>query len=461
MDGDRLIDAPLQRAIRLGERDRQLIVALQQPRTLQELFEIVGEDARPRLTALARLYLLAGPRANARLALQAERRAFAPSMEAPLRWPEGRAPPQHGCVGTGTCCSASFLGPVYDADARRVSALAFGRQRALGPGDALFETVAFRGKEVRGMARDPEGRCVAQGDDGLCEIHLAHGAAAKPVTCRQFPLRFHQSPDGVHVSLLLACDGYDRARPAAVAWQEREAEIRGLLAEGAAAVPVALPVTWSAGLPVAWRDWQALRSQFLAAEPAAPDALAWLQQVLVLAEAALRTRAQALAEGSDVAWSDDLPRWRAGLAAPGALWSMSQLHDARGQLLARAAAPAAQLAPRDRDRLRALAHGLDALATSLPLSAVAAQHLNDIVSNDLQVQVVLGELDAGLASLVRRVLIARAVATAHARAAGRSEIDALDTTYALHVVYRSEPELTWLGQLDDPSVQVAPASPVP
>jgi Fe-S-cluster containining protein len=447
----------LQRAIRLGDRDRALIADLQKPRTFKQLQQ--HPDVATRLTALARLYLLAGPRSATRIALQAERHA--PLPQDALLWPQGRQPPQHGCVGTGTCCSASFLGPVFDADARRVSALAFGRKQRMAS-SALFETVQFRGQEVRGMARDERGRCVAQGDDLLCEIHLAHGLAAKPVTCRQFPLRFHRSPDGVHVSLLLACDGYDRARPAALPWPERDAEIRALLAEGAAVPQVALPVTLAAGLPIAWSAWQALRTQCFAAEPDPPDPRTWLDRVLVLAEAALLQSQAELAEGPEVAWLSDLPQLRAGLYAPDALWPEPVRTQAQADLRA---AAAALTGPRVREgqRLRQLADGLTHLHADLPLTDDARQHLHDVVANDLPAYVVVGELDAGLGNLTRRLLLAHGVAAALASQAGKIQIDARDTTQALHVVYRSEPELTWLGTLQQkaPPFPVAPTSGVP
>ncbi len=444
----------------MGVHDRQLVIALQKPRTIAQLAHI--PDVQRRLTALARLYLLAGARSDARLALQAERVAFTAGDAAsrPLLWPEGRDPPQHGCVGTGTCCSASFLGPVYAADARRVSALAFGRQRRFEPGDQPFEILQFHGKDVRGMARDANGRCVAQGDEGLCEIHLAHGLAAKPVTCRQFPLRFHESPDGVHVSLLLACDGYDRARPAAQPWPTRAAEVRGLLAEGAVAVRVSLPVTLAAGLPVAWRDWRALRAQFLAAEPAEPDPWLWLERVLELAAAALTARQARLAEGPDVAWEAGLLALQAGVRAPERLWPSPVRAHAVAELQAAALALTGQRW-RDGQRLQQLAAGLREVHVALPLTAEARQHLHDIVANDLQVQVVQGELDAGLGNLTRRLLLAHGVAATLALAAGNAAIDARDTTQALHVVYRSEPELTWLGTLAANALQVAPPPPVP
>ncbi len=436
-----------------------LATLLQRPRTFAEIQQIAGNDAQARLTALARLYLLAGPRSDARVALQAERTLLTRlTPDVPLRWPDGLRPPQHGCVGTGTCCSASFLGPIHPAEAAQMTTLAFGRQRRIAPGEARFEIAQFRGKEVRGMARDAAGQCVAQGDDRLCEIHLAHGPQAKPLTCRQFPLRLHLSPDGVHVSLLLACDGYDRAREAAVPWPERDAEIRALLADGAVALAVHLPVMLAAGLPIRWTDWQALRAQFLAAEPVTSDPSLWLGRVLELAETAVQQRQVALAEGPDIAWSTDLRRLRTGLRAPAQLWPESVRVQAEAVLRA---AAATHTHPRDRQRLQQLADGLAALASLLPLTDQAQQHLHDVVTNDLQVQVILGELDAGLGNLTRRLVLAHGVAAALAQQAGKAAIDGRDTTQALHVVYRSEAELTWLGTLHGAAGQVAHASPVP
>ena len=434
----------------MGDRDRALLADLQKPRTFKQLQQ--HPDLAARLTALARLYLLAGPRSDARMALQTGKD---PQVRAQLLWPPGRQPPHHGCVGTGTCCSASFLGPVFAADAQRVSALQWPRKR-----EKLFETVRFRGQEVRGMARDDNGRCEAQGEDLLCAIHLAHGLPAKPVTCRQFPLRFHRSPDGVHVSLLLACDGYERARQAAQPWPERAAEIHALLAEGAAAPQLALPVTLSAGLPIAWPDWQALRAQFFAAEPATPQPREWLDRVLQLAEGALVQRQAELAEGLEIAWQSDLHVLRAGLHAPSLLWPAPVRADAIADLRA-AADTLTGARARDGLRLRQLADGLAHLAAELPLTDDARQHLHDIVANDLAAYVVVGELDAGLGNLTRRLLLAHGVAAALASQAGKPQIDAKDTTQALHVVYRSEPELTWLGTLQPRTLEVARPSGVP
>ena len=440
------MDPALKRAIRLGPADQKLVQLLQKPRNLQEILA-KEPQARARLLGLARLYLLAGPRAQARLQLEAERREFSENpqqnQELPLLWPEGREPPRHGCVGTGTCCSASFLGPIFPQDVQRLQQLTFGRQRKFAHNQGLLEEIDFRAQPVVGMARTETGQCVAQGLDQLCEIHLAHGLMAKPVTCRQFPLRFHRSPAGLHVSLLLACDGYDRARENAQEWPTRDAEIRGMLAEQAATVRVNLPVTLSAGLPMAWTQWQALRAEFLQAEPHEAHAELWLDRVLELAEKRIGQKQQELAEMPEMQWKIRLNHWRRVLREPRKV-PRESLQAVAAQLRLAASELTDPRRGRDRDRLRALAQGLEHLEQpQRPWTPMARQHLHDIVCNDLQVQVIVGELDVGLENLTLRVLLARAVAEVHA--GEKPQVEASDTTFALHVVYRSERELAWLG----------------
>lgn len=466
-----LRDAALGRSVRLGEVDARVVRALQGGTTLAQLAsaaQLDPDEAARRLTGLARLYLLQGPRAQQRIALQAERDAFTatckqPAGSQPLEFPLGRDPPQHGCVGTGTCCSASFLGPLTSADAVRVGQLAFGRRLRHLAGDDVFERVAFGGREHIGMQRESDdGRCIAQGDDLLCDIHAEHGAAAKPVACRQFPLRFYRSPAGVHVSLLLACDGYDRSRDAAAAWSTREAEIRALLTEDATAVRVAMPFEWSAGVAVAAEAWWQLREALFSLEPVAgPDVLAdphaWLAAVLAAVEAQIQATEDGLREGPDIRWPSRLARMRAGLAAATGLYDPAAVEATCAGLAERAQALQGRGLRSEAQRLHDFAAGVRAQGTGVALDRMAAgasrltatpaawRHLNDIVANDLQLQVALGHLDAGLGNLTRRLLLAEAVACHLARAAGRTVVDTADTTRALHVVYRSEPDLTALA----------------
>jgi len=463
-----LHDAELARAVRLGDTDALLARALVGGATLTQLLKttkLSEGELLQHLRGLARLYLLQGRRSAQRVVLQAEKRVFVKLCEAdagsePLQWPMGRNPPQHQCVGTGTCCSASFLGPLTSGDVRRVSALSFGRSKRFAAGDeALFEQTQFGGRGHTGMARNDAGQCQAQGPDMLCEIHYEHGLDAKPIACRQFPLRFYRSPRGVHVSLLLACDGYDRARNSSILWDNREQEVRKLLTEGATAVRMALPCELSAGLPVPAAFWWGLRDELFALEPTgALEPQTWLRAVIGHVQKAITQRHLDLTENAELGAPADLAALTAGLAAPAELYAQAEVAPACAQLRARARTLQAQGFPSESQRLFDFALALEAQLAGKALqprgafvaTEQAQLHLNDIVANDLQLQVALGQLDAGLANLTRRLLLAEALACALAQADGRDTVQAIDTTRALHVVYRSEPDLTALAVLQRP-----------
>ncbi len=463
-----LVDAALKRVIQLGDADARLVRALAQGGTAAQLAKttkVSADHITVQLSALARLYVLQGKRSQARVALQLEREAFArqcrqDAAQEDIAWPPGRDPPRHRCQGTGTCCGASFLGPLLPADHRRVADLTFGSRVRQGQLQRLgkntadedpFEVVHLGGHDHIGMARGDDQRCVAQGDDQLCDIHREHGAAAKPVACRLFPLRLHRSPQGVHVSLLLTCDGYDRARPAGEAWPQRQDEIRTLLAEGAPTVRVVVPCEWTPGLAVPFGDWLALQAQLYSCEPEQPDARRWLADAVSIAQAAIDARCAAVAEGQQVQVAARLT----GVVP--ALRGDRQWHEKdRAESWAAALdARAADLVPRgrhhDADRLADLAAGVRAQLADYSFAAPgwsadreAQRHLHDVVANDLAVYVAIGHLDAGLTALTGRTLFVEALACALALRAGRHNVQASDTTRALHVAYRSEPDLAAL-----------------
>ncbi len=470
------VDALLSRRIRLGEVDARVVKALAQGGSIAALArktELQVEELTSRLAGLARLYLVQGKRAQARLTLQVERDAFArqchhPAADETLQWPLGKHPPQHACVGTGTCCGATFLGPLTPADQRRVAGLRFGSRVRKHPGHAdhtvrlgpggdiaateLFETIEVNSVTHVGMARGHDGRCQAQGDDRLCDVHREHGSAAKPMACRLFPLRLHRSPRGVHVSLLLACDGYDKARDAAEPWPGRDDEVRTLLAEGAAPVKAALPFEWTAGLPVPQGAWWSLSDEFFALEPDAADAKGWLAAVMERAQAAIDQRARELAEGPELVLPTRLGELVTALRSPNELYDQADLQAYIAQLSERSAALQQRGERSDARRLDDLARGLRAQLAGrtvrpVALDPLAARHLHDIVANDLPIQVALGHLDAGLGQLVRRLLLAEALACDLADRAGRTTVTPADTTRALHVAYRSDPDLQALARL--------------
>ncbi|MBM4345212.1 MAG: YkgJ family cysteine cluster protein [Deltaproteobacteria bacterium] len=465
-----VVDPELRRVLRLGAHDGRLVQALRRGATAAQLAK--GSGLAPgavgaRLTALARLYLLQGKRAQQRIALGAEAAAAThgaslPAAEAPLHWPAGRNPPRHACQGTGTCCGATFLGPLLPSDRKRIVSLTFGsRVRDSGTvrlgADAVdnrsevFEVAHVAGRDHVGMARGNDGRCVAQGDDLLCDIHREHGAAAKPVACRLFPLRFHRSPAGIHVSLILACDGYDRARGPGAAWPAREAEVRALLAEGAPAVRVAAPAEWTAGVPCAWTDYQRSCDQWFDLEPAEADGRGWLAAVMAGAAQSLAQAWAALAEGPDIVHPSSLAVAAASLGDPARAYDPAAAQAYAASLDARAADLRMRARDHDAERLTDLAAGVRAqvagcgFAGARQVEPTARRHAHDVVVNDLPAFVAIGPVDVGLRALARRLGLVEALACVLAQRAGRATVTAADTTRALHVAYRSEPDLAALA----------------
>ncbi len=109
------------------------------------------------------------------------------------------------CDGGGTCCRLYGTVMLSKVEAHRVVAvLPSWRVGPLGP-DRWF--TPMRGSEptavVTAVARD--GACGWLQDDGLCAVHAAAGAAAKPRGCRLFPRVFVDDGEAVHVSLKPEC----------------------------------------------------------------------------------------------------------------------------------------------------------------------------------------------------------------------------------------------------------------
>ncbi len=464
-EGGRLVidDAALRRRLRLGVGDGQFLQRLTAGATWAALVAHESGDERAagrRLSALARLYLLDGPRTQQRLRLTGT--WSTPMASEPLHWLQGLDPPRHACVGTGRCCGATFLGPLNGRDRVRVEALSLA---ARGPrsGGELTEELEFDGRTYVGMARDG-GRCVAQRDDGLCEIHADHGAATKAVACRQFPLRFHRSPRGVHVSLLLACHGYDRARASAEPWVAREAEVRGLLSEGAEVRSIAWPPTWTAGVPVEADRFYELQDELVACGDAhrARDtaaltlaAVVWLRDAAARAAAAGDEQAAALAEGPHVSTPLRLAGVAPLLAAAEAAAAGAQaiagsasvleapLRDRAQQLEAGGEVVDAARLYRLAAALRRLALGQDA---PQPFTTEAQVLLRDLVADELPIAVAVGALDDGLAVLAARLCLAAVEARHLAEARGASEVAASDVTEALALVVRSDADVAaWAG----------------
>lgn len=121
---------------------------------------------------------------------------------------------RHACSGCGGSCHGVRVRLVDDAEQARIVAMG----AALGVADPV----------VDGRLRFDAGRCVFL-DAGGCRIHAAHGAAAKPAICRQYPLVVTDTGAGHRVGVDPGCY---------TAWSSREAA--ALPVEGALAHTIRL-----------------------------------------------------------------------------------------------------------------------------------------------------------------------------------------------------------------------------
>lgn len=448
-----LQDRDFRRGLRLGPDDARLVAALAgkggRADELRRALGAAAAELEVRLSALARLYVLDGPRAALALQLQHPPPPALASLadSIPLHWPGGVDPPRHRCVSRGACCSSSFLGPMTGPDRVRVEGLRMGARSRVRDGVDAIELLDHAGQTYVGMAR-VGGRCVAQGDDALCDIHAEHGMATKPVPCRQFPLRFHRSSRGLHVSLLLACEGYAEGRAEQRdPWPSREAEVRTLLAEGAQAVTVAAPGLLSLGVPAADAAFWGVVDAMVAASEAAADAFAALVAATEVLHVRALAHAETLREGPQVSTPA-----RVGDLAPmvaGVGWDRDVLEQQAAGLRGRAADLAGRDEPADARRLDRLAAVIvrlgDPALAEVELDAVAARLLRDVVANDLPAAVAVGPLDEGLLALARRLTVASTDARMRAQEAGRRRADGADATLALKLVARSEHDVAALA----------------
>jgi hypothetical protein len=450
-------DPALRRLLRLGPDDAALVRRLVGGLRGTDLGSGHGREAASRLSALARLYLLEGERSRRRLELEREARPERERMLAgtegePLEWLPGPDPPRHSCQANGACCSGSFLGPLSPADVGRVASLSPGQRRQPGLGDEILEHLVHDGQSWVGMRR-LFGRCGCQGGDRLCDLHAVHGLASKPVVCRQFPLRFHRSPAGIQVSLTLACADYAAARAAAGPWVDREAEVRQLLAEGAPVVRLALPFCWAAGVPVRAAEQAELRSLLLVLAAGEEPRLA-LAAILAAFEDRLAREEARLREGEEIRWEPATRGLGQVLRSEASLLTPAAEAGHRADLEARSRMLAGQGEANEAGRLGVLAAALPALGAGRGLRpfgpfaapASARRLLADLLPNDLLAQVSVGELDAGLASLACRLLVAEAVACTLAARAGRTEVGAAEMTRGLAVACRSEADISALAR---------------
>jgi Fe-S-cluster containining protein len=221
-----------------------------------------------RLVALARNYLLEGPRSQAFLAraLNARQRAESvPRAQRPLVFFDDM---RHACQACGGCCSGADVGPLPQPTVDRIASHDWSaRVGALPDGSPkpLFRKESVAGKEVWLTALD-HGACVFLNEDKLCRVHAELGEDAKPTICKQFPFHFTATPDGnISVTIQLECRSWLRAKRAARHASQHERELRKLLELGAFVQEVREPVEVSPGFPMSWAEYSALESSLRAA----------------------------------------------------------------------------------------------------------------------------------------------------------------------------------------------------
>ncbi len=109
------------------------------------------------------------------------------------------------CNGAGTCCRLYGTVMMSRPELRRVQSLL--PKWRVGPVPPERWGMPVRGSEpgrvVASVARD--GACGFLQDDGLCAVHRAGGAEAKPWGCRAFPRIYVDDGVSVHVSVKPEC----------------------------------------------------------------------------------------------------------------------------------------------------------------------------------------------------------------------------------------------------------------
>ncbi len=186
---DRLRDPLTGLRLPLSPEALRLVRAADGSRDLEALAEATGEP--PERTAdgvrrLLLLHLLEGAGDGVRRRLRAVREGREELPVSVLR--EGR----FGCQASGECCRRYVLGPLDPEDVARIESLDIAAALPALRGVPLF---ARRGDDVFLHRRD--GGCVFLGADGLCSLHGAFGAEAKPRICRLFPYTVETGLDGI------------------------------------------------------------------------------------------------------------------------------------------------------------------------------------------------------------------------------------------------------------------------
>ena len=116
------------------------------------------------------------------------------------------------CAGCGNCCRGSVI-PLNAEDLRKLQ-----DQRWDEHPDLQGVAVTVRASWLsarRQLAQRDDGACVFLMADNRCRIHAEHGAAAKPLVCRMFPLQIVPREKSALLTVRRSC-------PSAAADQGRE-----------------------------------------------------------------------------------------------------------------------------------------------------------------------------------------------------------------------------------------------
>lgn len=108
------------------------------------------------------------------------------------------------CDGSGACCGIFHHVPVTSADRRQIEELLSSHWDGPLPLADLFFP-AFPGHDEPLGVVEVDGNCALLGSDGLCRVHAAGGAQAKPQSCLSFPAELVACGDEWHASLRPEC----------------------------------------------------------------------------------------------------------------------------------------------------------------------------------------------------------------------------------------------------------------
>lgn len=131
------------------------------------------------------------------------------------------------CHQCGHCCRGSIIS-LSSEDAERLRSQGWDQHPDFA-GERIVTPLAGRHDALQ-LAKRADGSCVFLTADNQCRIHQLHGANAKPLVCRMFPLQIIPQEKHAVLTLRRACPSAaaDRGRPLS----EHVDEARQLAAEG-------------------------------------------------------------------------------------------------------------------------------------------------------------------------------------------------------------------------------------